>query len=80
MKIDNALKELEEIRKSVAEAKTEKATAEGVLSEQMKSLKTYNVKTVQGGKKKLETLQTKLASMEKKIVAGYEKLQESYEW
>lgn len=78
--IDEIMEELEEIRNSIQDAKQEKAECEGALSEQMKTLKSFGVKTVAEGKEKLKILETKITTLEKKIEAGFEKLKENYEW
>ena len=80
MEIDKILNELEIIKKEIQVAKTEKSECEGALREQEKTLKSFGVKSIVEGKKKLATLETQIAKLEKKIKSDFGALKENYEW
>ena len=58
----------------------EKDQKTGQLSEQMKSLQSFDVKNISEAEKKVIVLQKKIKSWESKIVSGFKTLQEHYEW
>ena len=78
--MDEILEEFHNIKEGVQEAKQEKAECMGILSEQMKALRSYGVKSVAGGRKKIKTLRGEIERAETKIRELYEELKEKYEW
>ena len=78
--IEEIFDELKDLKEEIESAKTERAEKKGRLSEQMKALKNYGVKTIAEAKKKITTLQKESRALEKDIIAKFEELKESYEW
>ena len=78
--IDNILEQVKSIKQDIDDAKQEKAKAEGVLSEHMRILKSFGVKSVVDGNKKLKVLQKEIESLETNIQKKFELLRGSYEW
>jgi len=78
--IETIFRELEDLKEEISSAKQEKDQKTGQLSEQMKSLLSFDVKNISEAEKKVIVLQKKIKSWESKIVSGFKTLQESYEW
>jgi len=78
--IETIFSRLEDLKEEISSAKQEKDQKTGQLSEQMKSLQSFDVKNISEAEKKVIVLQKKIKSWESKITAGFSKLQESYEW
>ena len=78
--IETIFRELEDLKEEISSAKQEKDQKTGQLSEQMKSLLSFDVKNISEAEKKVIVLQKKIKSWEEKIVSGFETLQRSYEW
>ena len=78
--IETIFRELEDLKEEISSAKQEKAQKTGQLSEQMKSLQSFEVKNIPEAEKKVIVLQKKIKSWESKIESDFSKLQEHYEW
>ena len=78
--IETIFNELEVLKKEISNAKQEKDRKTGQLSEQMKSLQSFKVKDIPEAEKKVIVLQKYSNSWKSKIIDGFSKLQEHYEW
>ncbi len=78
--INEILSELKDIKEDIDNAKQEKAKAEGVLSEHMRTLKSLGIKSVVDGTKKLKVLKKEIEKLENDIQEKFTVLKESYEW
>ncbi len=78
--IETIFRELEDLKEEISSATQEKDQKTGQLSEQMKALQSFKVKNISEAEKKVIVLQMKSKSWESKIITGFSKLQESYEW
>ena len=78
--IEDILKEVKTIKQDIDDAKQEKAKAEGVLSEHMRTLKSFGIKSVSDGNKKLKVFQKEIRLLETTIQEKFTTLEENYEW
>jgi len=78
--IADIIGQVKSIKQDIADAKQEKAKAEGVLSEHMRNLKSFGISSVSDGNKKLKTLQKEIGSLETTIQKKFSVLKENYEW
>jgi len=78
--IADIIKQVKSIKQDIADAKQEKAKAEGVLSEHIRNLKSFGINSVLDGNKKLKTLQKEVGVLEVNIQKKFSVLKENYEW
>jgi hypothetical protein len=78
--IDDILEEVKTIKQDIEDAKQEKAKAEGVLSEHMRTLKSFGIKSIVDGNKKLKVFQKEIKVLESSIQEKFTQLEENYEW
>lgn len=74
------IKELNKLREEIQSSKTKKAQLEGRREEQLKQLKSFGVKTIEDGQKKLEILNKELGKLETEIQRLFKILKETYQW
>jgi predicted nucleic acid-binding Zn-ribbon protein len=78
--IEDIFEELEQLKSEIGAAKQEKAEKTGQLSEQMKTLKSFDVNSVSEAKKKILFLKKEAAKLEEEITIAFNELKEKYEW
>jgi predicted nucleic acid-binding Zn-ribbon protein len=78
--VEEIMEELKTLKAEIDDAKQIKAEKTGQLSEQMKTLKTFGVNSVEESKKKIASLKKKHEELEKTILADFKVLKEQYEW
>ncbi len=78
--IETIFRELEDLKEEISSATQEKDQKTGQLSEQMKALQSFKVKDITEAEKKITILQKKSKSWKNKIVSGFDKLKEGYEF
>jgi len=78
--IEDILEEVKTIKQDIDDAKQERAKAEGILSEHMRTLKSFGIKSVSDGNKKLKIFQKEIRLLETTIQEKFATLEENYEW
>jgi len=75
------VEELEKLQKKIAQAKDQKARAEGALEKIKQDLeKEFGVKTIEEAQKKCEELKKELSSAEKKLEETLDKIESITDW
>lgn len=78
--MSDIVRDLDDLKGQIAEAKQEKAEKMGQLAEKSKQLKAFGVKSVDEAKLKLKIMEKEIKEMEQEIVDGFESLKKQYEW
>lgn len=74
-------RKLLEIKQRLADARTGKARAEGVIQNIRKRLKNdFDCANEEEAQEKLKALEKEISGLNEKIAAGVKRLEESYEW
>ena len=78
--MNDILNDLNSLKDQIQQAKQEKAEKTGQLSEQMKALKAFGVKTLVDGEKEVKKEEARAVKLEDKLTNGVKKLHKEYEW
>lgn len=79
--MDNIVKELEKLKSSIDDAKTQIAILSGRKEEALKRLKEeHKLRDLSAAEKWLEKTKVELEKQEDLILKSFKKLQENYEW